>query len=155
MRLSGKTLGPSSVGIVELKQYHAGVANPGLVAVLAAPTIVVEQTLFNLTLGSWVMMTYRLALTKGGVAGNTVFAVDKNGGAGDIDWILPSYPTGISASNQIFAHPAGAGAVFQGMMIGRVGLAGDYTLSMVASSAGSNATVNANDALLGAFVIYF
>lgn len=155
MRLSGKPLAPSSVGIAELKQYNDGASNPGLVTVLAAPTIVTELTLTNLNVGAWVMVAYRLPLTKGGVAGNTFFVVDNNGGTADIDWILPNYPTGISASDQIFAQPIGSAAVFQGMMIGRVRVAGTYTLSMSASSAGSNASVAPNDGVLGAFIINF
>lgn len=114
--------------------------NPAPVVVLGVPTDIVELNLGQLNLGDYVFFTADVTMVKGGLLGESSLFVNKSGGGATVYW---THDWEQLEQNNVFHQAA---TTWRQLVtgVGRVVVAGTFSVTLYGESLVANATVGAN-----------
>jgi hypothetical protein len=154
MRFLNSVLGFRSAILETVADTNAAIVNPA-----AGGTLVVAINLGLVNSDNWIMVDWRIRMTKGVTAGRTGISVVQNpvgGVIGQVVWTEVPLQDDPPVNPNVFdleTHAAGVDWAMSGHMLLRVNLGGNKRLRLFAFSGGSNGTVAAGDARICAVVL--
>lgn len=137
---------PTRFNDLVLSEQNA--SNAGLVTVTGALTTVASSVSFNVFDHQWVWLQSRINMTKGGVAGSSLFTITKLSGTATITWWGTSHPY-----IEFPGHPAASALMMTLNGLFKVTVSGTLVLALRAISNGSNGTVNAGNGMLRTMIM--